>query len=123
MIIGKMLNSGATVNNFIEIGALEFIPGEELTVKVRIYDDQLNIRYIPVATNVTTFTLNNTSSTFTTVGTHETDDRSIISFSLTEAQTSTLLGGNITFELDLLGDGTSIRKGIIYNAFSKVITC
>lgn len=122
MITGKMLNSEATLNNFIEIGALEFIAGEELTVVVRLFDDQIGLRYIPVSTCIPTFTLNKSDGdTLSKTGSHNDDDRSIVTFELSETETLDLLGGNMKISLDLLGDATSIKKGIVLNAFARVI--
>lgn len=122
MIKGKVLNSEALLNNFIEIGALEFIAGSELKLVIRLYDDQLNLRYIPVDTCVTKITfLKSDNTTFEKTGIPEEDDRSIIRFSLSEVETTGLMGGNLRLSLDLLGDGTSIVRGIIANALARTI--
>lgn len=122
MIIGKILNSAATLNNFTEIGSLEFIGGEQLTVFVRISDSQIGLRYIPPVTNITTFTINKSDgTTFDVVATPLADDRSIMSFSISELESADMLGGNVRISLDILGDGTEIKKGLIANAFSRII--
>lgn len=122
MLSGKVLNSGATTNNFVEIGSLEFISGEELTVVIRIHDPELDLRYIPPTTNITTFTLNKPDGTdLEKTGTMDTDDRSIIRFTLSETETADLLGGNIKYSLDILGDGTQIKKGVVQNALARFI--
>lgn len=122
MIKGNVLNSDASLNNFIKIGALEFLAGDELVLVIQLENDQLGLRYIPVSTNITTATFNNSDgTTFDVVGVPLADDRSIITFTLTEVQTATLLGGNVKLSLDLLGDGTSIKIGMISSALSRII--
>jgi len=125
MIVARMLNSTATVNNFIEIGSLEFIAGEQITVYMRLYDTDLDLRYIPPATNITTVTLNKSDgTTFSKIAIHEFDDRSMIYFTLSEIETEDLLGGNLSLSLDLAGDGSNIRKGVAQNVLSRsILTC
>lgn len=124
MFTAKILNSDATLNNFAEIGSLDFIPGEEKTFVFRLYDDVKNLRYIPPATNITTLTFNKTDGTSFTKTTTlvDSDDRSLQKVTLSETETTDLLGGNISFDLDLAGDASQIVKGIIYNGLNKVIT-
>ncbi len=122
MLIAKVLNSDATLNHFHEVGSLEFISGEQLDLVVRLWDTQADQRYIPPVTNITTFTLNNSDTSQTNItGAALSDDRSIITVVLSEIQTSTLLGGNVNFSLDILGDGTEIRKGIIQNGLARIL--
>lgn len=123
MLSAQILNSDAQLNNFIVINSKEFIPGEEFTVITRLTNRELNgLRFIPPSTTIPTFTMTDVDgNSVEKVGTMFTDDRSMISFSISEAESETLQSGNITFELDLLGDGTSIRKGLIQGALIKSV--
>lgn len=117
----QILNSDASLNSFRVVGSISFIPGEDISASLRLLDTEENIRYIPPATNITTLKFNKTDGTVLEINpTHLADDRSIMQFSLTQAQTEELVGGVISFELDELGDGTQIKKGFLFNALSKL---
>ncbi len=38
MITARVLNSGATLNDFREIGSLDLVPGSEIVLVLRLYD-------------------------------------------------------------------------------------
>jgi len=120
MLTGQILNSQATLNNYLRIGSLEFVPGESSTLVVKIINTQLGIRYILPSTAVVSFTFNKANNESETVtGNFFTDDRSIISTTLSSAVTSEILGGNFTMSLDLLGDGTDIKKVFVQNGLTR----
>ena len=123
MLSGQILNSNATLNNFIVIDAKEFIPGEEFKLQIRIINNELNgLRYIPPNTCITKFTFNDTNgNTFQKTATKLTDDRSIMSMTIEESESEILQSGTITFEIDELGNGTKITKGIIQGALVRII--
>ena len=122
MLTCQILNSDATLNNFIDIGSKEFIPGEEFILVVRGINKELDLRYIPLSTTVATCTLLDIDgNTISKVATLMTDDRSIMSIAITEAESDTLASGTITFSLDELGDGTKITKGIAEGALVRSI--
>jgi len=122
MITAKILNSDAILNNFKEIGSLDFVPGAEVTLVIRLQDTQLELRHIPPATAIVKAIFNNTDgTTLEKIMAPLTDDRSIRSVILQEAETDLLLGGNFTLEIDVLGDGSKIEKGIVINGIRKII--
>lgn len=124
MLTAKILNSQASLNNFKEIGSLEFIIGEEVKLVFRLFDPQFDLRHIPDAAAIVKLTFNKLSdfTTFEKTATVlDSGDRSIQYVTLTDLETADLIGGNVLFEVDVLGDGSQIQKGIIYNALSKVI--
>jgi hypothetical protein len=123
MLTAKILNSAASLNNFKEIASLEFILGEELNLVFRLQDPQFNLRHVPPVTAIVKVTFNNIDGTTLEKTATEVDsgDRSMQTVNLTELETENILGGNISFQVDVLGDGTEIIKGIIYNALSKII--
>lgn len=117
----KVLNSDASLNLWKEISTLEFIPGETVVLKLQIFNPNSGLRYIPPATTIMTVTFNNTDgSTLEKTASLNADDRSLATINLTPAETEELMGGNILFELDELGDGTVIKKGVIQYALSRV---
>lgn len=126
MFTAEILNSEATLNNFIVLGGKDFIPGGQLTLVLRLVNSDLGIRYIPPAAATLSFTFNNLDGTELVKSggdvTQLPDDRSIVSIVLEEAETEELQDGNITFEIDVAGDGTNIQKGFIQNALARIIT-
>lgn len=122
MLSGLVLNSDATVNNFKEIGSKQFIPGEQFTLVVRLFNNELDLRYIPPVTTLRSITFNNRDGSTLTKSNADitvfTDDRSIMSVVISEAESLELSSGNFSFELDILGDGSEIRKGIVLSGLS-----
>lgn len=122
MITAKILNSDATLNNFKEIGSLDFIPGAETKLVIRLQDTQLDLRHIPPATATIKLIFNQTDgSTLEKTTTEFADDRSMQFITLEEAETDLLLGGNFTMEIDVLGDASKIEKGIVSNGLRKIV--
>lgn len=125
MLSAQILNSDATLNNFIVLDTKNFIPGEQFTLFVRIIDiEKSDLRYIPAATVIATFTFNkNDGTTFTKVSPADVtilaDDRSMMSMVIEESESIDLAGGNFSFQLDLLGDGTQILRGQVQNGLAK----
>ena len=123
MLTAKVLNSTASLNEFKEISGLDFMLGEELTLVFRLYNPQTGLRHVPPATAIVKLTFNNTDGTLLEKTATEVDsgDRSMQKVTLSEIETESILGGNLSFTVDVLGDTTQIIKGIIYNGLSKVI--
>ena len=125
MLAGQILNSEATVNNFIVLGGKSFIPGSQFKLFIRVINDDLNLRYVPPATATRTITLIGLDGTdivksnadITVLG----DDRSIMCVTIEESESENLQGGNFSFSIDVNGDGTDIKKGIVSNGLSRVI--
>ena len=82
---------------------------------------------MPGAASIITFTFNDTNgNTISKVSSAvDSGDRSMRKMTFSEAESALLLGGGFSFEVDVLGDGTEIKKGLVQNALSKVIegTC
>lgn len=131
MLSGILINPEATLNNYYPQASIDFLPGTaiqaafQLTQPSKSYSPApwpQGIRFVCPSTAVVTFTLNNADgTTFTVTGAFiDAGDRSLISMSLTAAQTVNLLSGSIQFSIDLLGDGTKIVGGVIQNALHRV---
>lgn len=123
MLSGQILNSDATLNNFIVTDSKGFIPGEQFTLIVRLQNDELDLRYVPGVASIITFTFNKTDGTALekTSTALDAGDRSLRSMEITEAESEELLGGNFSFEVDVDGDGQNIRKGIVRNGLARFI--
>lgn len=125
MLSAKILNKTASLNSFDVIGSLKFIPGEKTKLVLQLIqedrDDEL--RYVAPATatlKVKAWKTDNTQSELTM--TADAADRSMWSVDLSSEDTDSLAGGNITFDLDLLGDASDIEKGWVENALQRVVT-
>lgn len=117
----KVISSDATLNSFQFIESAQFIPEENLTIAFQIMQPEKGIRYVPPSTAVITFKFNQTDNTVLEKVMTFVDvlDRSLVKCSFTPAETEVLMAGNVTFEIDVLGDGTNIKLGFIYNALSR----
>jgi len=124
MLTGVIINKEASLNNFKEIGSVSFIPGEQILVNFRVYDQDNDIRYVLPATAdvVLTFNLVDGESLSKTASIIDSQDLSMWSVELSEIETQNLLGGNSQFEIDVLGDGSVVKKGIINNGLQRVVT-
>lgn len=110
---GKMLNTNATLNSFKVVGSIDFIPGSNLKLNIMIFNPEESIRYIPPSTVIPTFTFPGIDADVVKIATFLADDRSIMTVNLTQAETEQLTGGNFTFVLDELGDGTQLSEGYV----------
>jgi hypothetical protein len=116
MLKAKILNSQATLNNYVILGSLEFVPGEEVKVVAQIINSQLDIRYIPdaAATMDMIFVDKDGNEVIKTASVLDADDRSIWTVTLTPAESLTIVSQNIKIVLD--DNGTtmiaSVRNGL-----------
>lgn len=124
MLSGQILNSDASLNNFIVIDSKGFIPGEQFDLVVRLRNDELSLRYVPALTAIITFTFNNTDgTTLDKVATPvDSGDRSMQKTTISEAESELLLSGNFSFTVDVLGNGTEIKKGIASNSLARFLS-
>lgn len=124
MIYAKLLNSEASLNNFFELDAIEYVPGENLTLAVRLFDSQRQIRYIPPLAATLEFkfltTVAGVDTELDIAGTViNADDRSMWSVELTPAQTELLSSGNVQLTLDVNGDASVIYKTVLRAILTK----
>ena len=117
----RALNSEAVTNSYLVISSHDFMPGETLTLNFQVFDYIQHHRHIPPTTAVTTLSFNTISgAALDKTATVNADDRSFLTVSLTLAEVNDLMGGNVKFSIDVLGDGTKIVKGIAQNMLRKV---
>lgn len=121
MIKVKLLNSEASLNDFLYIGSIDFIPGENVKVSIQIFDSQKNIRYIPpVASTLTmTFIDKDGNDVVKIASVIHADDRSMWRVLLSQAETENLGGQNVIIDLDVNGDGTLIYRALLANAIIR----
>lgn len=123
MLTAQILNSDATLNNFIVTDSKGFIPGEQFDLVVRLRNSELDLRYTPPLTAIITFTFDNTDGTTLEKISAPVDslDISMQKTTIQEAESENIVGGNFSFKIDVLGDGTQIKKGIVENGLAKFI--
>lgn len=117
-----LINSEAQLNDFFTISNVNFYPGSQLRLSVRLRDAQKNIRYIPLSTSTLSAFFNQTDGTELekTMTLIDADDRSMWTVTLTGAETENLVGGNVRLELDELGTDVEIQIILIPGALSKL---
>lgn len=120
MFSGSILTSNSTLNNFQEQGSLEIIRGEEVNLQIKIKDPNSGNRYIPDSAATITVTFNISGGTVVKSATMNPDDRSIISLTLDEVDTSLILSGDIKFTIL---EGTVTKKGIIVDGLQMATDC
>lgn len=119
MISLKLLNSQAALNNYTILGAIPYTPGETLKLNVQLFNQQLNIRYIPSNTATLTFNfIDSEGVEINKVGTPLTDDRSIWSIELSSVETEQIIGG---FVKATLVDGAETFIAINKNVLERVL--
>jgi len=125
MLKAKIISSDASLNNFDFISSLEFFPGSQTRLVMRLFNPQRKdqLRYIPDSSaNLEIHIPKKDGTNETVTMTAFVDDRSIWYADLQETVTEDLAGGNIFFELDELGDGSKISLGVVENAMSLFIS-
>lgn len=121
MIIANLLNPNASLNSFKIINSVEYVPGAPLTLIMQLFDDVEQLRYIPPTTARVSAVFNNVdNTTLSVLGTAFAQDGSMLTFSLSAAQTTNLFGGNILIQVDMQGDGTNVQQGIVQNVLGTV---
>ena len=122
MYIGKVLNTNATTNQYTFISSNTYYPGTKVRTWVQIFDDQLNLRFIPPTTNVVTVYVNKKDGTQLAItATINADDRSMFYFDIIATDSDDIYGGNFTFKMDILGTGTDLQWGLVKNGLSTLI--
>ena len=122
MLIGKVLNSNATLNDYTVIGSLGFIPGDAPTLVFQLVQpwQTEGLRYMTAVGATMSVALPNKDGTITTVAaTAMTGDSSIWSAFLTAAITGVICGGNFGFTLT---EGSAVTAGYVEGGLSLVIT-
>lgn len=122
LLLGRVLNSDALVNQFLYISSVDYIPGTPIDVVIQLWDPAKNLRWVAgaSATLKMIFNKNDGTEIEKSASLLDSGDRSIWKCSLTAAETEDLLSGNFTFELDTLGDATIVWTGLVSNGIRNV---
>ena len=113
----KVLNDDATLNNFVDQGSVaQVVRGSDAKFILQITQVERKIRYIPSNTAVITMDLLNSDQTTVslTASFPFADDRSIIEFDLSDADTSLLIGQNLIVDIQegLITSVALLQKGL-----------
>lgn len=122
MLKAKLLNSDAELNDYEHISAVEFVPGENLTIAFQIFHSQKELRHVlPIAATVSlTFKDSDGEDIDVAAAVINADDRSMWSVDLSQAETATLAGQSIEGEVDYEGDASVIYKFVIQNGVIRI---
>lgn len=132
MLLIKLLNEQAALNNFSYVETKKYSPGIEVKIKVQLHDDETTHRLMPGETAVLNAVFQKSDGTELTVPCTKLfpdDDRSMWQCILSAANTLLVVGSNIRFDLDFNGsatappvltDSTDLRTGMAYQAISKI---
>lgn len=122
MLSADVLNSDALVNNFEVINTLDFIPGADFTLVIRLKQPQQKdlLRYVAATGAALTLHLPKKDGTnLDVVMTAYADDRSMWQGTIAAADSEDLVSGNATLTLV---EGVKITLGWIENALALVVT-
>jgi len=105
----KVLNEDASLNNWQDIGSAQIVRGSDAKLILQLFQADRKIRYIPdAAATITMDLLNSDGTTLSKTATFPfADDRSIIQFTLSDAETALLIGQNLVVDVQE-GSNTSI---------------
>lgn len=123
MIAVRLINSGASLNSFFEISSVNYTPGENLTMVLRLFDEQLDNRFIPDATATLTLTYTDTSDVEQTKAASllDADDRSLWTITWSQAETAAFGSTGFTVTMDAFGDTNTIYITTLPNVLTKQI--
>jgi hypothetical protein len=124
MITAVIINTQATLNNFAVTNTVSYVPGTTAKLNFQIQDPETGIRLIPGtgATCTAAFLKNDgTNNVKTCTMLFNPDDRSLWTTTLSPTDTMSIIGSNFILTLDVLGDGTDIRQGLIRDAIAQIL--
>ncbi len=120
MLSLDIVSKNPTLNSFTLSKNLSFASGEDVKVTMRLFQADMGIRYIPDAGATITIDLkrsDNTTLTKTCAFTFA-DDRSIIEFSLTAAESATIISQNLVVKLV---EGSTTQFAILQYGLTRVV--
>lgn len=104
MLLGlKVLNSDATLNNFVESNSVQIVRNADAKIVMRLVQPQHNnLRYVPAsgATFSITFQKSDGTTLVKTPTQPFADDRSILQVLLTEVETALIISQSLNVQVD-----------------------
>lgn len=121
MLTLEILSKNPQLNSFLVGKQFTFAAGETAKVIMRLMQPDKNIRYIPDVAATITIDLKKSDGTLLTKTCAFTfaDDRSIIEFDLTAAETADVIGQNLIVKVQ---EGSNVQLAMLQYGLSKVIT-
>lgn len=121
MLTLDIVSKEPTLNNFTISKNMQFAGGEDVRVIMRLWQPNLNIRYIP--SNVATMSIPLKKSDGTTLNKTCTftfaDDRSIIEFSLTALESALVISQTLVVTIV---DGSNTQIAVLQFGLTRVVT-
>ena len=120
MLSLDIVSKNPTLNSFTLSKNLSFASGEDVKVTMRLFQSDMGIRYIPEAGATITIDLKKSDNTTLTKTCSFTfaDDRSIIEFSLTAAESATIISQNLVVKLV---EGSTTQFAILQYGLTRVV--
>jgi hypothetical protein len=117
----KVLNSDATLNSFADIEVQKFTSGSSVTLILRLWQPDKDIRYIPAVGAVISVNFKKSDNTdlAKTASTPFADDKSIIKFELTAAESVDIISQSLSVEVNESG---TISHAYKQSVIQKVTT-
>ena len=124
MLVLRVLNSDAEVNNFQYIGSSEFYSGEDFKVVLQIINANSNLRrMMPSTASFSIDLLNSDGSTLTKTPTlsftGDPGDQSIVEFSVTAAESVNLISQDLKLTIT---EGSETKIAFLRQGLTKVLS-
>lgn len=121
MLTLDIVSRNPQLNTFMLSKNFQFASGEDVKVIMRLFQSDLGIRYIPlVGATITIALLNSDGTTLSkTCAFTFADDRSIIEFSLSAAESALVISQNLVVNVVEAG---STKIAVLQYGLTKVIT-
>lgn len=121
MLTLDIVSKNPTLNTFVLSQSLQFASGEDVKVIMRLFQPDLKIRYVPSNSAVITVDLKKSDGTILTKTCAFTfaDDRSIIEFSMSAAESALVISQNLVAKIV---DGGNTQYAVLQYGLQKVIT-
>jgi len=116
-----IVSKNPTLNAFTLSKNFQFASGEDVKVTMRLFQSDLNIRYVPGASAVITVPLKKSDGTTLTKTCAFTfaDDRSIIEFTLSAAESATVISQNLVANIV---EGGQTKIAVLQYGLTRQIT-
>lgn len=120
MLTLDIVSKNPSLNSFVLSKTFQFAAGEDVKVIMRLFQPDLGIRYVPAVGATITIDLKKSDNTVLTKTCAFTfaDDRSIIEFSLTAAESALVISQNLVVKLV---EGSTTQFAILQYGLSRVV--